>query len=45
MFFGRLLAQPTRLLSGGPRAVRMWLILDLARTRCFDSENQDATGN
>ena len=45
MFLGRFLVQPTHLLSGGPRPARMWLILDLARSRCLDSENQDAIGN
>ena len=45
MFLDRFLAQPAHSLSGGPRPSRMWLILDLARSRCLDSENQDAIGN
>ena len=28
-------------MTGGPRLAKMWLILDLARKRCLDSENQD----
>ena len=40
MFLGRFLVQLTHLLSGGPRLARMWLILDLARNKCLDSENQ-----
>ena len=45
MFLGRLLGYPTHLLSGGPRLARVWLILDLARNRCLDSENQDTIDN
>ena len=45
MFLGRFLVQPTHLLSGGPRLERMWLILDLARNRCLDSENQGTIDN
>ena len=45
MFLGRFLVQLKHLLSGGPRLARMWLILDLARNRCLDSENQGTIGN
>ena len=45
MFLGRFLVQPTHLLSGGPRFVKIWLILDLARKRYLDSENQDNIDN
>ena len=45
MFLGRFLVQLTHLLSGGPRPARMWLILDLARNRCLDSENQGTIDN
>ena len=45
MALGRFLAQPTHLLSSGPKSARMWLILDLARNRCLDSENQDKIDN
>ena len=40
MFLGGFLVQPIHLLSGGLRLAMIWLILDLARQRCFDSENQ-----
>ena len=30
---------------GGPRLARMWLILDVARNRCLDSENQRTIDN
>ena len=39
MFLRKFLVQPTHLLSGQPRLASMWLILDLARNRCPDSEN------
>ena len=42
MFLGRFLVQLKHLLSGGPR---LWLILDLARNRYLDSENQGTIGN
>ena len=45
MFLGRFLVQLKHLLSGGPRLARMWLILDLARNRCLDSENQGTIDN
>ena len=45
MFLGRFLVQLKHLLSGGPRLARMWLILDLARNRHLDSENQGTIGN
>ena len=45
MFLGRFLVQLKHLLSGGPRLARMWLILDLARNRYLDSENQGTIGN
>ena len=45
MFLGRFLVQLTHLLSGGPRPARMWLILDLARNRCLDSESQGTIDN
>ena len=41
MFLGRFLVLSIYLLPGGPRPVRIQLILDLVRTRCPDSENQD----
>ena len=45
MFLGRFLVHPTHLLPGGPRLSRIWFILDLARNRCPDSENQDTIDN
>ena len=45
MSLGRFLVQPIHLLPSGPRLTRMWLILDLARNRSLDSENQDTIGN
>ena len=45
MFLGRFLGYPTHLLSGGPRLARVWLIFDLARNKCLDSENQDTIDN
>ena len=44
-FLDSFLAQPPSLLPGRPRPVRIWLILDLARTGCPDSENQDTLDN
>ena len=45
MFLGIFLVQFTHLLSGGPRPARMWLILDLPRNKCLDSENQVTIDN
>ena len=45
MFLGRFLVLHTHLLPGDPRLARVWLILDLARNRCLDSENQDTIDN
>ena len=45
MILGRFLVQLTHLLSGGSRFARMWLILDLARNICLDSENQGTIDN
>ena len=33
------------MLPGGPRPAIMWLILDLPRSRCPDSQNQDTIDN
>ena len=40
IFLGRFLVWPTHWLSGGTRLARTWLILELVRNRCLDSENQ-----
>ena len=45
MFLGRPLFQSADMLPGGPRPERIWLILDLARNRCPDAENQDNIDN
>ena len=41
----RFLAQLPHLLLGRARPARIWLILDLARTGCLDSENQYTLDN
>ena len=45
MALGRLLVQPTHLLPCGPRPMGVWLNLQLATTRCLNSEKQDTTDN
>ena len=45
MLLGRFLVYPSHLLSAGPRLERMWLILDIAKNRCLDSENQGTIDN
>ena len=45
MFLDRLLAQPPLLLLGRTRPAGIWVILDLARTGCPNSENQDTLDN
>ena len=37
----RFLAQSPHLLFGRPRPARIWLILDLTKTGCLNSKNQD----
>ena len=44
-FLDRFLAQLPHLLLGRPRLAIIWLILDLARTRWPDSENQNILDN
>ena len=45
MFLGKFLVQLTHLLSGQSRLASMWLILDLPRNRCLDSQNQGTINN
>ena len=45
IFPGRFLVYPTHLLPGGPRSAGIWLNLDLARSRCPDSENHDTASD
>ena len=45
MLMGRFIVKPTHLLPGEPKLSRIWLILDLVRNRCLDSENQGTIDN
>ena len=45
ILLGRFLVYPSHLLSVGPRLARMWLILNIAKNKCFDSENQGTIDN